>query len=190
MRECVTQHDYCVIVVSEGAQYANGRFLAEAGTRDAFGHAQLGGVAPVVANMVRESLGYKYHYAVADYLQRSARHIASDVDVKQAYAVGKAAVHYALQGKTAIMPVIKRVSNSPYRWTIESAPLGRIANKEKMLPRRYIRKDGFGITEAGRRYLEPLIKGENYPPYINGLPKTAKLKFKPVKPQVGTKFVV
>ncbi|MCH8943342.1 MAG: 6-phosphofructokinase [Proteobacteria bacterium] len=190
VRECVTQHDYCVIVVSEGAQYANGRFLAEAGTRDAFGHAQLGGVAPVVANMVRESLGYKYHYAVADYLQRSARHIASDVDVKQAYAVGKAAVQYALQGKTAIMPVIKRISNSPYRWKIESAPLGRIANKEKMLPRRYIRKDGFGITEAGRRYLEPLIKGENYPPYINGLPKTAKLKFKPVKPQVGTKFMV
>lgn len=190
VRECVTQHDYCVIVVSEGAQYANGRFLAEVGTRDAFGHAQLGGVAPVVANMVRESLGYKYHYAVADYLQRSARHIASDVDVKQAYAVGKAAVQYALQGKTAIMPVIKRISNSPYRWKIESAPLGRIANKEKMLPRRYIRKDGFGITEAGRRYLEPLIKGENYPPYINGLPKTAKLKFKPVKPQVGTKFMV
>ncbi|MCH8098925.1 MAG: 6-phosphofructokinase [Proteobacteria bacterium] len=190
VRECVAQYDYCVIVVSEGAQYANGRFLAEVGTRDAFGHAQLGGVAPVVANMVRESLGYKYHYAIADYLQRSARHIASDVDVKQAYAVGKAAVQYALQGKTAIMPVIKRVSNSPYRWTIESAPLGRIANKEKMLPRRYIRKDGFGITEAARRYLEPLIKGENYPPYINGLPKTAKLKFKPVKPQVGTKFVV
>ncbi len=190
VRECVNQYDYCVIVVSEGAQYANGRFLAEAGTRDAFGHAQLGGVAPVVANMVRESLGYKYHYAVADYLQRSARHIASDVDVKQAYAVGKAAVQFALQGKTAVMPVIKRVSNSPYRWTIESAPLGRIANKEKMLPRRYIRKDGFGITEAGRRYLEPLIKGENYPPYINGLPKTAKLKFKPVKAQIGTKFVV
>lgn len=190
VRECVTKYDYCVIVVSEGAQFANGRFLAEAGTRDAFGHAQLGGVAPVIANMVRESLGYKYHYAIADYLQRSARHIASDVDVKQAYAVGKAAVQYALQGKTAIMPVIKRVSDSPYRWKIESAPLGRIANKEKMLPRRYIRKDGFGITEACRRYLEPLIKGENYPPYINGLPKFAKLKFKPVKARSGTKFVV
>ncbi len=190
VRECVTKYDYCVIVVSEGAQFANGMFLAEAGTRDAFGHAQLGGVAPVVANMVRESLGYKYHYAIADYLQRSARHIASDVDVKQAYAVGKAAVQYALQGKTAIMPVIKRVSDSPYRWKIESTPLGRIANKEKMLPRRYIRKDGFGITEACRRYLEPLIKGENYPPYINGLPKSAKLKFKPVKARSGTKFVV
>jgi 6-phosphofructokinase len=190
VRECVSNYGYCVIVVSEGAAFANGKFLAEAGTRDAFGHAQLGGVAPVVANMVRESLGYKYHYAIADYLQRSARHIASDVDVKQAYAVGKAAVQYALQGKTAVMPVIKRVSEKPYRWKIESAPLGRIANKEKMLPRRYITKDGFGITEAARRYLEPLIKGENYPPYINGLPKVAKLKNKPVKLLIGTKFVV
>ena len=190
VRECVNKYDYCVIVVSEGAAYANGTFLAEAGTRDAFGHAQLGGVAPVVANMVRENLGYKFHYAIADYLQRSARHIASDVDVKQAYAVGKAAVEYALQGKSAVMPVIKRVSDKPYRWKIESAGLGRIANKEKKLPRRYITKDGFGITEAARRYLQPLIKGENYPPYINGLPKVAKLKNKPVKPLIGTKFVV
>ena len=190
VRQCVSDYGYCVIVVSEGAAFANGKFLAEAGTRDAFGHAQLGGVAPVVANMVRESLGYKYHYAIADYLQRSARHIASDVDVKQAYAVGKAAVQYALLGKTAVMPVIKRVSDKPYRWKIESAALSRIANKEKMVPRRYITKDGFGITEAGRRYLEPLIKGENYPPYINGLPKVAKLKNKPVKPLIGTKFVV
>jgi 6-phosphofructokinase 1 len=165
-------------------------FLKKAGTRDAFGHAQLGGVAPVVANMVRENLGYKYHYAIADYLQRSARHIASDTDVKQAYAVGKAAVEFALQGKTAVLPVIKRVSDKPYRWTIESAPLGRIANKEKMLPRRYISSDGFGITPAARRYLEPLIKGEDYPPYINGLPKTARLKSKAVKPRLGKKFVV
>ena len=190
VRECVSEYDYCVIVVSEGAAYANGKFLAEAGTRDAFGHAQLGGVAPVVANMVRQNLGYKFHYAIADYLQRSARHIASDVDVKQAYAVGKEAVKYALQGKTAVMPVIKRLSDKPYRWKIESAPLGRIANKEKMLPRRYITKDGFGITEAGRRYLEPLIRGENYPPYINGLPKVATLKNKPVRPIIGSKFVV
>ena len=190
VRQCVTDYGYCVIVVSEGASFANGNFLAEAGTRDAFGHAQLGGVAPVVAGMVRDNLGFKYHYAIADYLQRSARHIASDTDVKQAYAVGKAAVQYALQGKTAVMPVIKRVSDKPYRWNIESAPLGRIANKEKMLPRRYITKDGFGITPAARRYLEPLIKGENYPPYINGLPKTARLKLKSVKPLLGTKFVV
>ncbi len=190
VRECVDQYDYCVIVVSEGAAYPNGKFLAEAGTRDAFGHAQLGGVASVVANMVRENLGYKFHYAIADYLQRSARHIASDVDVKQAYAVGKAAVQFALQGKTAVMPVIKRLSDKPYRWRIESAPLARVANKEKKLPARYISKDGFGITEACRRYLQPLIKGENYPPYINGLPKVASLKNKPVKALTGRKFVV
>ena len=190
VRECVRKYDFCVIVVSEGAAYGNGKFLAEAGTRDAFGHAQLGGVAPVVANMVRENLGYKYHYAVADYLQRSARHIASATDVKQAYAVGEAAVKMALQGKSAVMPVIKRVSDKPYRWKIESAPLSRIANKEKMLPRRYITKDGFGITAAGRRYLEPLIRGEDYPPYVNGLPRYIELKNRPVKPKLQTKFVV
>ena len=190
VRQCVNDYGFCVIVVSEGARYKNGQFLADQGTRDAFGHAQLGGVASVVAQMVRENLGYKYHYAIADYLQRSARHIASATDVKQAYAVGEAAVKLALQGKTAVMPVIKRVSDSPYRWTIESAPLSRIANKEKMLPRSYITKDGFGITAAGRRYLEPLIKGEDYPPYVNGLPKVAKLKLRPVKPKLGTQFVV
>ena len=190
VKESVRKYDYCVIVVSEGAAYKNGKFLAEAGTRDAFGHAQLGGVAPVVANMLREKLGYKYHYAVADYLQRSARHIASATDVKQAYAVGEAAVKMALAGKTAVMPVIKRVSDKPYRWKIESAPLSRIANKEKMLPRRYITKDGFGITAAARRYLEPLIRGEDYPPYINGLPKYVTLKNAPVKPRLKTKFVV
>lgn len=190
VHECVTKYDFCVIVVSEGARFANGKFLAEAGTRDAFGHSQLGGVATVLANMVRQNLGYKFHYAIADYLQRSARHIASDVDVKQAYAVGKAAVLYALQGKTAVMPVIKRLADKPYRWTIGYSPLGRIANKEKMLPRRYITQDGFGITQAARRYLQPLIMGENYPPYINGLPKTVTLKNKLVKPQTGSKFVI
>ncbi len=190
VRDCVQKYEYCVIVVSEGARYANGNFLAEAGTRDAFGHSQLGGVAPVVASMVRDNLGFKYHYAVADYLQRSARHIASAVDVTQAYAVGKAAVKFALAGKSAVMPVIKRVSDKPYRWRIESAPLSRIANKEKMLPRRYITKDGFGITSAARRYLEPLIRGEDYPPYINGLPNYVSLKNAPVPAQLKTKFVV
>jgi 6-phosphofructokinase 1 len=190
VKECVKQYEYCVVVVSEGAQYANGKFLAEAGTTDAFGHAQLGGVAPVVANMIRENLGFKYHYAVADYLQRSARHIASAVDVKQAYAVGQAAVRFALAGKTAVMPVIKRVSDEPYRWRIDEAPLSRIANKEKMLPRRYISKDGFSITAACRRYLQPLIRGEDYPPYINGLPKYAKLKKVRVVKKLKTKFVV
>ncbi len=190
VRQCVNDYGYCVIVVSEGARFKNGKFLADQGTRDAFGHAQLGGVASVVAQMVRDNLGYKYHYAIADYLQRSARHIASATDVKQAYAVGKAAVEFALQGKTAVMPVIKRTSDKPYRWKIESAPLSRIANKEKMVPRRYITKDGYGITEAGRRYLEPLIKGEDYPPYVNGLPKVAKLRNRSVKAKLGTKFVV
>ncbi len=190
VKECVEAYDYCVIVVSEGARYADGAFLAEAGTRDAFGHAQLGGVAPVVANMVRDEHGYKYHYAVADYLQRSARHIASAVDVEQAYAVGRAAVRFALDGKTGVMPVIKRVSDKPYRWRIEEAPLSKVANKEKMLPRSYISRDGFSITEAGRRYLAPLIRGENYPPYVNGLPKYVTLKSHPVRRLLNDEFVI
>lgn len=190
VKECVQDYDYCVIVVSEGASYANGRFLAEAGSVDAFGHSQLGGVAAVVANMVREHLGYKYHYAIADYLQRSARHIASATDVRQAYAVGAAAVKMALAGDTAVMPVIKRISDNPYRWKISKAPLSRIANKEKMLPRRYISADGFSITAAARRYLEPLIRGEDYPPYINGLPNYVTLKKVPVKRKLKTNFVV
>lgn len=190
VRESVEQYDYCVIVVSEGARYANGKFLAEAGTRDAFGHAQLGGVAPVVAQMVRDNFGFKYHYAIADYLQRSARHIASATDVKQAYAVGKAAVNMALAGESAVMPVIKRISDKPYRWKIDKAPLARIANKEKMLPRRYISKDGFGITPACRRYLEPLIRGEDYPPYIKGLPDYVTLKNVTVSRKLKTDFVV
>ena len=190
VKQCVQEYEYCVIVVSEGAAYKDGRFLAEAGTRDAFGHAQLGGVAPVVAQIVRDNLGYKYHYAIADYLQRSARHIASAVDVQQAYAVGRAAVQYAIQGKTAVMPIIKRISDKPYKWRIEPAALSRIANKEKMLPKRYISKDGFGITAAARRYLEPLIRGEDYPPYINGLPKYVRLKNVSVTPQLKSTFVV
>ena len=190
VKDCVEAYEYCVVVVSEGARFADGRFLAEAGTRDAFGHAQLGGVAPVVANMVRDALGYKYHYAVADYLQRSARHIASATDAKQAYAVGKAAVEMALKGHSAVMPVIKRLSDKPYRWRIEMAPLSRVANKEKMLPRRYITRDGFGITPACRRYLEPLIRGEDYPPYIKGLPKYVTLKNVPVARQLKDEFVV
>lgn len=190
VKECVNRYTYCVVVVSEGASDKDGRFLAEAGTRDAFGHAQLGGVAPVVANMVREELGFKYHYAVADYLQRSARHIASAVDVEQAYAVGRAAVKMALSGKTAVMPVIRRTSDKPYRWRIEEAPLAKVANKEKKLPGRYIRKDGFGITNAARRYLAPLIRGEDYPPYINGLPDYVRLKNAAVRKKLGTTFVV
>jgi 6-phosphofructokinase 1 len=165
------------VVVSEGVRDAKGRFLADAGTRDAFGHAQLGGVAPVVANIVREKLGYKYHWAVSDYLQRSARHVASRTDVEQAYAVGEAAVELALQGKSGVMPIIKRVSNNPYRWKIAETSLGRVANREKKMPRNYISADGFGITPVARRYLAPLIQGEDYPPYApDGLPRYVRMK--------------
>jgi 6-phosphofructokinase 1 len=177
VKHAVENYGYCTIVVSEGVRDAKGRFLADAGTRDAFGHAQLGGVAPVVANIVREKLGYKYHWAVSDYLQRSARHIASRTDVEQAYAVGEAAVELALQGKSGVMPVIKRVSNNPYRWKIGETSLGRVANREKMMPKNYIAADGFGITPAARRYLAPLIQGEDYPPYDrDGLPKYVRMK--------------
>ena len=177
VEEAVTKEGYCSIVVSEGVRGPDGKFLAEASTRDAFGHAQLGGAAPVVAEIVKAGLGYKYHWAVSDYLQRSARHIASETDVEQAYAVGVAAVKFALQGKTGVMPVIKRISNDPYRWRIDEAKLSRVANREKKMPRNYISKDGFGITPAARRYLEPLIRGEAYPPYDrHGLPKYVRLK--------------
>jgi len=176
VRHAVENYGYCSIVVSEGVRNSKGEFLADAGTRDAFGHAQLGGVAPVVANLVREKLGYKYHWAVSDYLQRSARHVASRVDVEQAYAVGEAAVRLALEEKTGVMPVIKRTSNNPYRWTIDEAPLSRVANREKMMPKSYISADGMGITPAARRYLSPLIQGEDYPPYdLDGLPKYVRM---------------
>jgi ATP-dependent phosphofructokinase / diphosphate-dependent phosphofructokinase len=188
VRACVTRHGYCVIVVSEGAAYPDGRFLAEAGTRDAFGHTQLGGAGPVVANMVREAHGYKYHWAVADYLQRAARHIASRVDVEQAYAVGKAAVQLALAGVNAVMPVIVRRSSSPYRWEVGHVPLEQVANQEKKLPPAYIREDGFGITAACRRYLEPLIAGEAYPPYRNGLPAYVHIKGVPVRRKLAKAF--
>jgi 6-phosphofructokinase 1 len=176
VKHAVENYGYCSVVVSEGVRNSRGQFLAETGTRDAFGHAQLGGVAPVVAEIVRSKFGYKYHWAVADYLQRSARHVASKTDVDQAYAVGAAAVKFALEGKSGVMPVIKRVSNNPYRWKIGEASLGRVANREKKMPKSYISADGFGITPAARRYLEPLIRGEDYPPYDrNGLPKYVRL---------------
>jgi 6-phosphofructokinase 1 len=190
VKECVEKYGYCAIVVSEGVRNAEGKFLADAGTRDAFGHAQLGGVGPVVAQLVKDKLGYKYHWAVADYLQRAARHIASKVDVEQAYAVGKAAVELALKGHHAVMPAIVRVSDKPYRWKIGVAPLEKVANVEKMLPRDYITPDGFHITAKGRRYLAPLIKGEDYPPYKDGLPQYVVLKNKPVRRKLKTTFVV
>ena len=190
VKNCVRDNDYCVVVVSEGARYPDGRFLADAGTTDAFGHRQRGGVAQVVAQMVKNELGFKYHYAIADYLQRSARHIASATDVEQAYAVGRAAVEMALAGENAVMPAIVRKSDRPYRWTIEKAPLSRVANREKMMPRRYISSDGFGITAPCRRYLEPLIGGEDYPPYQGGLPKYVVLKNVGVPKKLSSDFVI
>lgn len=188
--DTVKRVGYCVIVVSEGAKYADGRFLADAGTVDAFGHTQLGGVAPSLAQLVKSSLGYKYHWAVPDYLQRAARHIASKTDVEQAYAVGKAAVECALKGKNAVMMTIVRKSDAPYRWTVGEAPLAKVANVEKKMPRNFITPDGFGITEKARAYLAPLIRGEDHPPYKNGLPQYVTLKNLPVPKKLAEVFVV
>jgi len=188
VKEKVDQYGYCSIVVSEGAHWPDGKFLAEQGTRDAFGHAQLGGAAPVVANMVKDALGYKFHWAVADYLQRAARHIASKTDVEQAYALGKAAVEMALAGENAVMPTIVRKSEEPYVWEIGKAKLEDVANVEKMMPKEFITEDGFGITDACRRYLNPLIEGEDYPPYEKGMPKYVTLKNNPVAKILNTEF--
>jgi 6-phosphofructokinase 1 len=190
VEQCVKRYGYCAIIVSEGVRSPDGKFLADAGTRDAFGHAQLGGAAPVVAQIVKDRLGYKYHWAVADYLQRAARHIASKVDVEQAYAVGKAAVELALKGHNSVMPTIVRTSDKPYRWKIGIARLENVANKEKMLPRSYISRDGFHITAEGRRYLAPLIRGEDYPPFRNGLPQYVVLKNLPVPRKLKNRFVL
>ena len=190
VQDKVRQHGYCSVVVSEGVKGPDGKFLSDQGLRDAFGHAQLGGVAPVIASMVKEGLGMKFHWAVADYLQRAARHIASKTDVEQAYAVGKAAVEFALKGHNAVMPAIVRTGNRPYRWKIGMAPLAEVANREKMMPRDFISADGFGITEACRRYLLPLIGGESYPPFRDGLPQYVRLKNLAVPKKLGTQFKV
>ena len=182
----VKEFGYCTIVVSEGTKWPDGKFLAEQGTRDDFGHAQLGGAAPVVANIVKKALGYKFHWAVADYLQRSARHLASNSDVEQAYALGKAAVEMALDGKNSIMPSIVRLSNNPYKWEIGYGELKDIANVEKMMPENYISEDGFSITKSCREYLLPLIEGENYPPYNNGLPDYVVMQKSKVKKKLPT----
>ncbi|MBB3227768.1 6-phosphofructokinase 1 [Luteibacter sp. Sphag1AF] len=181
VKATVERVGYCTVVVSEGVKGPDGAFLAESGARDAFGHAQLGGAAPVLAALVREKLGYKYHWALPDYLQRSARHIASKTDADQAYAVGKAAVEFAADGLNAVMPVIVRLSDEPYKWKIEAAPLQKIANHEKKMPKNFMSKDGYGITAAARRYLAPLIQGETPPPYgPDGLPVYVTLRNTPV----------
>ncbi len=176
VKATVERIGYCVVVASEGAQYADGSFLAEAGTRDAFGHAQLGGVAPTLAAMVKDAFGYKYHWALADYLQRAARHVASRTDVEQAYAVGKAAVEFALAGRNAVMPIIVRGKGERYSWKIDAAPLAKVANVERKMPRKFITRDGFGITQAARDYLAPLIQGEAETPWRHGLPVVARPK--------------
>ncbi len=190
VKSTVKKNGYCVIVASEGAQYKDGTFLADSGNVDAFGHKQLGGVAPTLAEMVKDELGLKYHWALADYLQRSARHIASKTDVEQAYAVGAAAVHKAMEGKTAIMPCIVRGKGKKYSWSIGEAPLDKIANVEVMMPRKYISKDGMNITDECRDYLLPLIQGEDHPPYKNGLPQYAKLKKVFIEKKLKKKFTV
>jgi 6-phosphofructokinase len=188
--ESVKRNGYCTVVVSEGVRNSEGGFLAEAGTRDAFGHAQLGGVGPVVAQLVKDKLGYKYHWAVADYLQRAARHIASKVDVEQAYALGRAAVELAVKGKGGVMPTIVRTSSKPYKWKIGVANLQDVANVEKKMPRDFITADGLGITAKCRSYLAPLILGEDYPPYRGGLPQYVQLKNVSVKKKLATTFNV
>ena len=184
----VRKFGYCCVGVSEGLLNAEGKLMAEAGTKDAFGHAQLGGVGPLIASRVKEKLGQKYHWAVADYLQRAARHLASKTDVQHSYAVGKAAVELALAGHNAVMPTIVRTSDKPYRWKIGMSPLDQVANVEKKLPANYISADGFGITRAARAYLEPLVRGEDYPPYRNGLPHYTRLQNVAVRKKLTAEF--
>ena len=188
VKETVEKYDHCVIGVSEGIKGKDGKFFAESGLKDAFGHAQLGGVAPAIAQLIKDKLGYKYHWAVADYLQRAARHIASKTDVDQAYALGQAAVEFALAGKNSVMPAVRRLSDAPYTWDIIEAPLANVANVEKFMPKEFITEDGFHITEACRRYLSPLIAGEDYPPFKNGLPDYVRLKNTLVAKKTGKAF--
>jgi ATP-dependent phosphofructokinase / diphosphate-dependent phosphofructokinase len=190
VEDALERYDQCVIAVSEGVKGPDGEFLSASGRMDSFGHAQLGGVAPLISNLISTKLGCKCHWAVPDYLLRSARHIASETDLQQAYAVGRAAVEFAINGKDAVMPAIRRLSDAPYRWDIIAAPLAEIANQEKLLPSDFIRADGFGITEAAHRYLAPLIVGEAYPPFKNGLPDYVKLQNAAVPRKLATDFTV
>jgi 6-phosphofructokinase len=176
VKNCVDNYGYCAIVASEGVKDQSGKFLTASDAKDAFGHTQLGGVAPTLANMIQQQLGYKYHWAVSDYLQRAARHLASKTDLEQAYATGRAAVEFAVNGKNAVMPIIVREATSPFIWSIGEVELSSVANVEKKMPREYISEDGFGITQACRDYLMPLISGEAYPPYKNGLPDYVRLR--------------
>jgi 6-phosphofructokinase len=185
VNDMVKKHGYCTVVVSEGVHWPDGRFLADTGLKDAFGHAQLGGAATVIAGMVQNELKLKNHWAVADYLQRAARHIASKTDVDMAYAMGKAAVQFALKGENSVMPTVVRTSNKPFKWKVGMTPLSKVANVEKMMPKDFISPDGYGITQKCRNYLEPLIKGEDYPPYKDGMPQYVRLKNVAVKKKLS-----
>lgn len=188
--DTIKRHGFCTIVTSEGVEIGTDYQHGDGRAADAFGHAQLGGVAPVLANIIKSRLGYKYHYAIADYLMRAARHIASATDVEQAYAVGRAAVDYAMDGQSGVMVTIDRESDDPYRWSTGSVSLDEVANVEKMMPREFISEDGFHITDVARRYLKPLIAGESYPPYVDGLPAYARLKNEAVPRKLNTDFKV
>ena len=190
VEDALERYDQCVIAVSEGVKGPNGEFLSASGLTDSFGHAQLGGVAPLISNLISTKLGCKCHWAVPDYLLRSARHIASEIDVQQAYAVGRAAVEFAIAGRGAVMTAIRRLSDAPYRWDIIAAPLAEVANQEKLLPREFISVDGFGITDAARRYLAPLVVGEAYPPFKNGLPDYVRLQNVAAPKKLTTEFAV
>jgi 6-phosphofructokinase 1 len=185
VEESVKRYGYCAVGASEGLQDAQGKFLSESGLKDAFGHAQLGGVAPMLANLVQSKLKLKQHWAVADYLQRAARHIASRTDLEQSYAVGKAAVELAVKGMNSVMPTIVRASSRPYRWKIGVAKLSDVANVEKKMPRDFITGDGFHITAKCRNYLTPLISGEAFPPFEEGLPEYVRLKNAAVRKKTG-----
>ena len=190
VKEATERYGQCVIAVSEGVKGPDGEFLSASGLKDAFGHAQLGGVAPVITNLISTRFGYRCHWAVPDYLQRSARHIASETDLHQAYAVGRAAVEFAIAGKSGVMPAIRRISDAPYRWDIIAASLSEVANQERLLPADFIGADGFGVTAAARRYLAPLIVGEAYPPFKNGLPDYVKLRNVAAPKKLNTEFAV
>ena len=176
IKDCVNKNGYCVIVASEGVKNSKGKFLAESDTKDAFGHTQLGGVAPYLGSMISKKLRLKNHWAVSDYLQRSARHIASQTDLLHAEAVGIHAVKYAVKGMNGVMPVIVRKKGEKYSWKIAPVSLSKIANVEKKLPKSYISGDGFNVTSKAIKYLRPLIKGEAYSKFKNGIPVTQKLK--------------
>ena len=188
VEKTVAEKGFCVVVASEGASYADGALISGSLNKDAFGHQQLGGVAPTLASMVKHSLGYKYHYALADYLQRSARHLASKTDVEQAYAVGRSAVEKAIAGKAGIMVTIERGQGKKFSWSLGEASLAKVANVEKKMPRSFITKDGFGITQKARDYLQPLIMGEDYPPYKDGIPQYPKLKKVLAPKKLDTEF--